>query len=154
AHEPARPSSRSQVLERILPVTVQLSLEQDGRRFRSGSGVLIASRAAARGNECFVLTSGHTLTGVAAPQDVYVLLDRHLGAGTRLPARVLAGRNADGLDLALLAVETDHCPVARLGAPPALGDSVWVVAFPWGRNMTLVSGVVSQLNLESSTDQE
>src|SRR5262249_40224378 len=131
AHEPPRPSRRGQVLERILPGSVQLSLQQDGRRFPSGSGVLLASPPAARGAEGVVVTAGHTVSGVAAPQEVYVLMGRHLGAGTRVPARVLAGRD-DGLDLALLALETDRCPVARLGEPPALGDSVWVVAFPWG----------------------
>jgi serine protease Do len=154
ALEPPRPPSRGQVLERILPVTVQLSIEQEGRRFRSGSGVLVASRPVGRGTECFVLTSGHTLAGFAAPQEVYVLLDRHQGSGKRVRASMLAQRDAAGVDLALLAVETDRCPVARLGAPPALGDSIWVVAFPWGRNMTLVGGVVSQLNTEPTTGQD
>jgi serine protease Do len=154
ALEPPRPPTRGQVLERILPVTVQVSLELEGRRFRSGSGVLIASRPAARGGDCFVITSGHTLAGFAAPQEVYVLLDRHQGKGTKVGARLLARRDADGVDLALLAAETDRCPVARLGGAPALGDSIWVVAFPWGRNMTLVSGIVSQLNADPPTSQE
>jgi serine protease Do len=154
ALEPPRPPTRGQVLERILPATVQVSLEQEGRRFRSGSGVLIGSRPAAHGSECFVLTSGHTLAGFATPQEVYALLDRHQGKGAKIRARLLASRDAEGLDLALLSIETDRCPVARLGEPPALGDSIWVVAFPWGRNMTLVGGIVSQLNAEPPTGQE
>jgi S1-C subfamily serine protease len=133
-----------------------VAVEQDGRRFRSGSGVLVASRPASRGvgRECFVLTSGHTLAGFAAPQEVYVLLERHQGPGRKVRARLLARRDGEGVDLALLAVEADGCPVARLGSPPALGDSIWVVAFPWGRNMTLVSGVVSQLNADPPTGQD
>src|SRR5262249_29518549 len=88
------------------------------------------------------------------PQEAYVLLDRHQGSGSRMAARVLAARDADGVDLGLLAIETDRCPVARLGGPPALGGSVWVVAFPWGGNMTLVGGNVSQLNADPPTGQE
>jgi serine protease Do len=34
---------------------------------------------------------------------------------------------------------------ARLKDSVQLGDEVWVVAFPWGRRMTLSSGVVSQV---------
>jgi S1-C subfamily serine protease len=36
----------------------------------------------------------------------------------------------------------------RLRATVRLGDPVWVIAFPWGRRSTVVSGVVSQLAAE------
>jgi hypothetical protein len=152
---PALPS-REKVLNRILPATVQISLEQDGRRFRSGSGVVIGERPAGggAGSECFILTSGHTLAGLADPQQVYVLLDRHRGKGSRRVARVLARRDDRTLDLALLQIQADDCVAADLGASPALGDAIWVVAFPWGREMTLVGGVVSQVNGEPVDDPE
>jgi serine protease Do len=146
ATAPPGPPSREQVLQRILPATVQVSLEQDGRRFRSGSGVVVAARPAGQDSECFVMTSGHTLAGFGDPQQVFVLFDRHLGKKTKVRARMVARRESAELDLALLQVRAPQCLAAELGQPPGLGDAVWVVAFPWGREMTLVAGVVSQLN--------
>jgi S1-C subfamily serine protease len=154
AATPPAPRSREQVLQRILPATVQITLEQDGRRVRSGSGVVIGERPAGAGAECFVLTSGHTLAGLADPQQVYVLLDRHRGKGSRRLARVLASRDDRTLDLALLQIEAADCVAAELGTSPGLGDAIWVVAFPWGREMTLVAGVVSQLNGDLADDPE
>ncbi len=150
ATDPPRLPSRQQVLRRILPATVQISLEQEGRRFRSGSGVVIATRTSDAGVECFVLTSGHTLAGLADPQQIFVLLDRHHAKTTKVPARVLARRDTQELDLALLQADAPQCVAADLGRAPDLGDTIWVVAFPWGREMTLVGGVVSQTNVETS----
>jgi len=36
-------------------------------------------------------------------------------------------------------------PPVRFNEVARLGDEVWVVAFPWGRRLTVVSGVISQL---------
>jgi S1-C subfamily serine protease len=142
------PPSRERVIQRILPASVQVVLEEGGRRVRSGSGVVIATRPAPERSECLVLTAGHTLTGLTAAQEVSVLLDRHRGQGTRARATVLAQRETDELDLGLLRIEADSCLAARLGIRPDLGDAVWVVAFPWGRNMTLTGGHVSQVDFE------
>jgi len=144
--------SRERLLERILPPAVQLILEQDGSRFRSGSGVVIAARPSDQGVDCYVLTSGHNLR--SGGEDVYVLLDRHRGGVTKTRATVLALRDTDDLDLGLLRVTTGQCAVARLGEPPHLGEEIWVVAFPWGRNMTLLGGIVSQVNVDDAIDQE
>jgi serine protease Do len=146
--------TREQVIQRILPSSVQVVLEQDGRRFRSGSGVVIAARRVGARDECLVLTSGHTLTGLSTGQEVYVLLGRHRGKGTRARAAVLAHRDTDELDLGLLRIEADGCMAAEFGSPPALGDTVWVVAFPWGRNMTLTGGNVSQIDPDAPQDGE
>jgi hypothetical protein len=150
----SRPSvpTREQVIQRILPSSVQVILEEDGQRFRSGSGVVIAAGPAGVAGECLVLTSGHTLAGLTPRQSVYVLMARHRGKGMRAQASVLAQRDADGLDLALLRIESEHCAAARFGEPPALGDAIWVVAFPWGRNMTLTGGHVSQIDLDDVRD--
>src|SRR5206468_11074333 len=147
-------SSREEVLQRILPSTVQIVLERDGQRFRSSSGVLIAARRAGEGVDCYVLTSGHTLARLSGNETPYVLLERHHGAGTKLRATVIAARETDDTDLGLLRVSTTRCPVARIGAPPTLGQQIWVVAFPWGRNMTLVGGIISQVNQEIPGDRE
>ncbi|HEV8675815.1 MAG TPA: serine protease [Methylomirabilota bacterium] len=146
--------TREEVLQRILPPTVQIVLEQDGRRFRSGSGVVVAARSLGRTTECLVLTSGHTLTGLTDGQEIYVLLGRHQGKGVRARATMLVRRDGDDLDLGLLRIETERCVAARLGQPPALGDAIWVVAFPWGRSMTLVGGIVSQVNPDGGDDAD
>src|SRR4030095_7838210 len=43
-------------------------------------------------------------------------------------------------------------PPVRRREVAHLGDDVWVVAFPRGRQMTLVSGTVSQVGTGSDTD--
>jgi serine protease Do len=145
---------REQVIERILPSSVQVILERDGRQVRTGSGVMIGARRVGQIHECFVLTSGHTVNGLSDRHEVYVLLGRHRGKGTRALATVLAQRETEYLDLALMRVETEGCVAARLGEPPGLGDPIWIVAFPWGRNMTLVGGNVSQVDPGLSAESD
>jgi hypothetical protein len=146
--------SREQVLERILPSSVQIVLERNGQRFRSGSGVAIAARPSARGADCFVLTSGHTLSRRSGQDRVFVLFGRHRGASSKAPAIVLAHHETEEVDLGLLRAQTTECFPAEFGRPPWLGDPIWVVAYPWGRNMTLVGGVVSQVNVDQSGDRD
>ena len=146
--------SREQVIQRILPPSVQVVLEEHGRRIRSGSGVVIAARPTATRTECLVLTAGHTLHEMAESQQLFILLDRHRGKGTRVPARVIAQRDTDDMDLALVRLEAERCAAARLGPMPALGDAIWVVAFPWGGNMMLAGGIVSQLDGGTSEESD
>ena len=86
--------SREQVLERILPSAVQVVLEQqEGRRFRSSSGIAIGARGSGHETECFVVTAGHTVSGPgAATKAIYVVFDRHRGGGTKVEASVVAHR--------------------------------------------------------------
>lgn len=148
--------TRQQVLERILPSSVQVVVEQrEGRRVRAGSGVAIAWRPSDRGTRCLILTSGHTVSSTRGRHDVSVLFRRDLGAGTKVRATVLAEQDTPQLDAALLmTAETDRCVPARLATRPALGEPVWVVAFPWGGPMTLATGIVSQLPLEDTQDSD
>ena len=133
------------VLDDILPASVQVVLEQqEGRRFRSGSGVVVAARPGP-GDDCFILTSGHTFAGTGRGKEIRVLFRRHEGAGVRASATLLAVSDTDELDLALLGTRSAFCPVARLGSTAMLGESVWVVSFPWGRELTVSRGVISQL---------
>lgn len=144
--------SRQQILDRILPAAVQVVVEQrEGRLVRTGSGVVIGARAGARGTECLVLTSGHTMTGMLQRSDVSVLFDRHRGAGTRARATLLAHRETPALDAALLSAPSERCAPAA-DSTPAIGEPVWVVAFPWGGPLTLASGIVSQVRLDSSSE--
>src|SRR5262245_9998502 len=147
--------TREEVLERILPSSVQIIVEQQEGRVRTGSGVVIASTRTDDGGTCFIVTSGHTMSGLVGQKQVYVLLGRHRGDGKKTPATIVASRDAPDFDLALLRADTDQCVAARAGgAPPVLGASVWVVGFPWGRSMTLASGVVSQIRLDDTPEPD
>jgi S1-C subfamily serine protease len=147
--------TREDVLQRTLPTAVQILIEeQDGRRIRSASGVAIASRPTSRGRSCFVLTSGHTVTGLSGQNRVYAVFGSHRGPGQKMPATVLAARETESMDLALLRAESDRCVAARSASGATLGESVWVVGFPFGRPMTLAGGIVSQVNTDDATDRE
>ncbi|OLD37439.1 MAG: hypothetical protein AUI57_10860 [Candidatus Rokubacteria bacterium 13_1_40CM_2_68_8] len=148
----ARPPSRQEVLQKILPSAVQIVVEQrEGRRIKSGSGVAIASRRTGEGVSCFVLTSGHTFSGLAGKTEIYAVFGRHLGPGQKARALLVASRN-DSIDLALLRAESDQCDTASPAPTPVLGEPIWVIGFPLGRHIMLSSGIVSQVGLESAAD--
>jgi S1-C subfamily serine protease len=152
---PVRPASadslRKEILGRILPTAVQIVVERDGTRLRSGSGVVIASRPSAGGSDCYVLTAGHVFTGLM-DGEIYTIHDRYRGGtGSRVRATLLAHRESGNLDAAVLKIQREAgCVEAGLGNPPALGDDVLALGFPWGKAMTLASGIVSQVPLEES----
>ena len=145
--------SREDVLARLLPSAVQVVLENpEGRRFRTGSGVVIAARPAGstKPAECFVLTSGHTVTGAAGQKAIYLLFGRQQGEGTKASAVVVAHRETADVDVALLRAESRDCVPARPAGAPRLGEPVWVLTFPWGRSMVLAGGIVSQVNADDA----
>ena len=146
--------SREEVLDRILPSAVQVVLEQaEGRRVRTGSGVALASRQVGSGVDCFVVTSGHTVSGLVGQSQAYVVFGGHRGSTVKTPATVIAYRDTPEIDLALLRTQSERCVPARTGGPPLLGESVWVIGFPWGRHMTLTRGIVSQVVMDDAADR-
>jgi S1-C subfamily serine protease len=141
--------SREEVLDRILPSAVQVVLEQaEGRRVRSGSGVALASRQVGARVDCFVVTAGHTVSGLVGQSQAYIVFGGHRGSPVKVPATVIAYRDTPEIDLALLRTQSERCAPARTGGPPLLGESVWVIGFPWGRHMTLTRGIVSQVVMD------
>lgn len=151
---PLGPPNRQDTLAQVLPSAAQVIVEQGGRRVRSASGVVLAVRTSPQSPDldCYVLTSGHALARVTGEDAVSVLLGRHNGPGVRARATVLAQRNTADLDLGLLRVRGGPCTPTALGEPPPLGEEIWVVAFPWGRHLTLVRGIVSQVNRNGPAD--
>ena len=114
----------------------------------------LAARRTGDRSDCFILTAGHSVAGVADKQ-IYVVFGRARGDVEKVRATVLASRDTPALDLALLRAESSRCAPARAGGPPPLlGESVWVVGYPWGRHMTLASGIVSQINADDGADRE
>jgi hypothetical protein len=150
-----REPSREEVLNRILPASVQIVVEDgEDRRIASGSGVAIASRTTVGGRYCFVLTSGQVLSGAARDDGIGVVFGRHDNKQRKVPATLLAHRQMGTADLALLRTEAGDCAPPAPAPSPVLGQPVWIVAFPWGRHMTLASGVVSQVNSSVGADPE
>jgi S1-C subfamily serine protease len=128
---------RSEVIRRILPSTVQLRAEREGGARRAASGIVLASDATAK--RAWILTTQHFLEPPIR-QEVYVSAP---GRRTRVSATVAAVDRET--DLAVIEVTGLDLPAVKLKEAARLGDEVWVVAFPWGRRMTVVSGVVSQI---------
>jgi len=140
-----RGPSRGDVIRQILPATVQLRCERAGGARRAASGVLLARDLATR--RAWIVTTRHFLEPLA-PQKVSVVA----GPKARVSATVVTV--SDRVDLALLEVSDVDSTPARLKDNVQLGDEVWVVAFPWGRRMTLSSGVVSQVVGDAGGDYQ
>jgi len=133
-------SGRGTVIRHILPSAVQLRAEREGGVRRAASGVVLASDSET--GRCWILTTRHFLDP-SGPQQVFVSSPTRKGR----VAAVVAAVSPDK-DLAVIRVEGISLPPVRLKELVRLGDEVWVAAFPWGRQLTVVSGVVSQLAAE------
>jgi S1-C subfamily serine protease len=150
-----REPTREEVLQRILPSVVQIVIEEhEGRRVRTSSGVVLASRKTPQGETCFIVTAGHSVAGLVGRAEAYVVFGRYRGDGRRVPATILDYRDAPEFDLALLKTDLTRCVPARMAASPILGEAVWAIGFPWGRHMSLASGIVSQINANDSAEPE
>jgi len=135
---------RSEVLRGVLPSAVQLLSERAGGGHRAASGVVVASDPVRR--LTWVLTAGHFFAS-PAPETIYVRT-----AGSRDRFRATLVRADRDPDLALVLVENLVLPPVRSREVAHLGDDVWVIAFPRGRQMTLASGTVSQVGLGKEGD--
>ena len=128
---------RTAVLERIVASSVQLRAELPGDGRRAGSGVVVASDAAA--GRCWVLTTRHLLEP-AKPDRIFASVP-----GRSVPFHVDVVAVSTDLDLSVVLVHGIAPPSVTLKDHTRLGQDVWVVGFPWGRRLTVASGVVSQI---------
>jgi S1-C subfamily serine protease len=128
---------RGEVVRRVLPSTVQLRSEREGGGRRTASGVVLAADPGAR--RAWIVTARHFLDPPRA-QQVYA---RRPGHSEAIKATILA--RSDDLDLAILEVQGLDLSPAPLKPTVGLGDDVLVLAFPWGRRLTVVTGIISQL---------
>jgi hypothetical protein len=134
-------SSREEIIRQILPSTVQLRCDREGGIHRAASGVVLAADAQAR--RSWILTTRHFLEPVTR-QEIQVSIP---GRKDRPRTVVVALSNES--DLALLVADGVTLPPVKLKESAKLGDDVWIVAFPWGRRLTVVGGVVSQISAEA-----
>jgi S1-C subfamily serine protease len=139
-------SDRGEVIRNILPSAVQLRAEREGGGRRAASGVVLASDSGSA--RSWVLTTRHFLNP-PSPQQVYVSTPRRKG-----PFKASIAAVSPDMDIAVLEVEGIVLQAVKFKEIVQLGDEVWVVAFPWGRRQTVVSGVVSQIVAEEGTEVE
>ena len=133
-------AERGDVMRRILPSAVQLRAEREGGARRAASGVVLASDA--KVNRCWILTTRHFLDP-AIKQDVSVSTPTRKGR-----AKAVVKAVSQDMDLAVIEADGITLPPVKFKEVVRLGDVVWVAGFPWGRQLTVVSGVVSQLKNE------
>ena len=132
--------TRAEVVRRLLESMVQIRTEREGGARRAASGIVLTSTE--KPARTFILTARHVLDPPGR-QQILVTAPRRKNA---LPATLVAA--SPDIDAAVLEVLGVSLPGVRLKEVVQLGDEVWVVAFPWGRRLTLVSGVVSQIAAE------
>lgn len=128
------------VIASAVASSVQLFAARDGGARRAGSGIVVSAGPEGRS---LVVTAAH-LVEPLVKQTVTV---DDPARGTALKARIL--HSDPSRDVAVLEVEGLSRETVDLGGKAGgsgqLGDGVWVVSYPWGRNRTLVSGVISQV---------
>jgi serine protease Do len=145
---PAAPPSKSEVVRQVFPSVVELVYEQDAVAVRFASGVVVGvdDRDASGHPASYVLTSGHAVVGRTI--DTARLVVRYHDASDvthRVPGTVEALDETS--DLALVRLAGVRLPAARLDGPSGarLGDDVVVIGAPFGRGLSVSSGIVSQL---------
>lgn len=131
---------RARVISQMLTSTVQLIGVRAPDTRRAGSGVVLGP--ADDPTRTLILTTKHLLT----PMGEHTLLVLDPLRRKEVPAKIIAVSSE--ADLALLEVSGIALTPVTLKANAQLGDPIWVVAFPWGRRRTIVSGVVSQVTWE------
>jgi len=138
-------SEKSRVVQKALRHSVRVEVLVKGRVERAASGVVVATE----GDTSYVLTNQHVvqrdgLSGTASFQVVVERPKLH-----RLQARVIAEGKVPDEDLALLAVYGETLPPVQLASEEHVdvGDDVVVVGAPYGRALSVSSGIVSQLEV-------
>jgi len=148
---PSAASARQRAIDEMIDSTVKVTIEREGRRVASASGIVVASRAAAETEAVsYVLTAAHVLAGGDAAA-ITVGFCGPAAARGKFPATIVARGTPDALDLALLRVRGIAAPAVRLPTDDAvwLGQPILVIGFPEGERLGLSGGIVSQLPLSA-----
>lgn len=141
---PEPPPTKSAVLTRMLATSAQIFVEREGGVRRAGSGVILAIDLPNR--QIAVLTTAHLLE----PQVEQLA---HVVAGAqreRTPAVIVAIDSTR--DLALMVASLPGASEVVLASRAELADEILIVAYPWGRERTVVKGAVSQIAADDSLE--
>jgi S1-C subfamily serine protease len=139
-------SEKSRVVQKALRHSVRVEVLVRGKVERAASGVVVATE----GDTSYVLTNEHVVQreGLSGNASFQVVVERP--KLRRLSARVIAEGKVPDEDLALLAVYGEVLSPAQLAAEEQVdvGDDVVVVGAPYGRALSVSSGIVSQLEID------
>lgn len=136
-------TEKSRVIKKALRESLRVEVLVKGKVERAASRVVVA----AEGDTSYVLTNEHVVQreGLSGSASFQIVMERpklH-----RLKARVVAEGKAPDEDLALLAMDGEALPPVPLAAEDEVevGDDVVMVGAPYGRSLSVSSGIVSQL---------
>ena len=140
-------SEKSRVVQKALRQSVRVEVTVSGKVVRTASGVVVANDA----GQSWVLTNEHVVAreGLRGTASFQVVVERpklH-----RIPARVVAEGQVPEEDLALLEIEEELPPVPIAAETEVqVGDDVVVVGAPYGKSLSVSSGIVSQLEVDDA----
>ncbi len=140
--EPA-PTKRA-VLAQMLATSAQIFVEREDGVRRAGSGVILSTDLPQ--GKAAVLTTAHLLEP-PVEQSAYVVAGAQ---GERTPVEIVAMDSAR--DLALMTAPLPGASQVALARRAELADEILIVAFPWGRQRTVVNGAVSQIATPASLE--
>lgn len=128
------PASIAEMVDAVLPAVVSIALDNGGEQ-GSGSGFVISP-------EGYILTNNH----VASPAVDGGTLTVFFENGESADAEIV-GRNSS-YDLAVLKVDAQNLPVARLGdsSQVTVGDVAIAIGAPLGLEGTVTAGIISSLD--------
>ena len=139
-------SPKSQVVQRALRQSVRVEVMAGGKIARAASGVVVATE----GSTSYVLTNAHVVERKGLPGGAIFEVVVERPKLHRLRARIVAEGHVPEDDLALLEVEGEKLSAAPLASEEQVdvGDDVVVIGAPYGRALSVSSGIVSQLELD------
>ena len=138
------PQSKRTVLAQMLATSAQIFVAREDGVRRAGSGVILA--AGLPDDKVAILTTAHLLEPqVEQSAEVVTGLQ-----SDRSPADIVAIDSER--DLALLVVPLAGASQVSLAERAELADEILIVAYPWGRQRTVVKGAVSQIAATASLE--
>jgi len=143
--------TRSAAIRDALPTNVRVSVSVDGKPLRAASGVVLAVRGEGAARKGYVITNAHVAALPDGDARIEVLVDGRKGIAHH-PAKVIAQGAVPDLDLAILEVPGLDATPATLVADGdlELGEDVIAIGAPFGKGLSVSSGIVSQLERDES----
>jgi serine protease Do len=140
-------SDKSRVVQKALRQSVRVEVLVGGKLVRVASGVVVA----AEDGVSYILTNEHVVQreGLRGSAAFLVVIERP--KLRRVEARLIEEGEVPDEDLALLTIPEPITPVQVGGEDDVqVGDDVVVIGAPYGRSLSVSSGIVSQLELDEA----
>jgi serine protease Do len=142
-------SEKGRVAQKALRQSVRVEVMVKDQLERAASGVVVA----VEGDTSYVLTNEHVVQREGLPGSASFRIVVERPKLHRLKARVIYEGKVPDEDLALLAVEGEALTPAPIASAEQIdvGDDVVVVGAPYGRSLSVSSGIVSQIDSEAQS---